>query len=87
MWFVYVLLCEDNSLYTGSTNNLEKRFLEHKSGKGGKYTRSHKPLEIIYSEEFSGKSAALKREAEIKSWKREKKISQLKLKILPEIVI
>ncbi len=79
MWFVYILLCLDNSLYTGITNNLEKRFLEHKIGKGGKYTRSHKPIKILYSEEFKTKSLALKREIEIKSWKKEAKIRNLKL--------
>lgn len=81
MWFVYVLLCEDNSLYTGSTNNLEKRFLDHKNGKGGKYTRSHKPLKLIYKEEFATKSEALKREIEIKSWNRRKKIKDLRLPV------
>lgn len=79
MWFVYILLCAGNSLYTGSTNNLEKRFLEHKHGKGGRYTRSHLPIKIIHSEKFSTKSEALKREAEIKSWKRDKKIKALNL--------
>lgn len=81
MWFVYILLCLDNSLYTGSTNDLEKRLDTHKSGKGGKYTRSHKPLRMIYSEEFKSKSEALKREAEIKSWTRSKKIKNLNLKL------
>lgn len=79
MWFVYVLLCKDGSLYTGSTNNLEKRFSNHNNGKGGKYTRAHKPIKIIYSEKLSSQSEALKREMEIKSWSREKKIKILKL--------
>jgi putative endonuclease len=79
MWFVYVLLCSDNSLYTGSTNDLEKRFFKHKSGKGGNYTRSHKPLKIVYSENVESKSQALKREIEIKSWTRSKKIAVLNL--------
>lgn len=81
MWFVYILLCEDNSLYTGSTNDLEKRFSAHANGKGGRYTRSRKPLGIIYSEKFNDKSGALKREAEIKSWSRKKKITELRLEI------
>lgn len=81
MWFVYILLCSDNSLYTGSTNDLEKRFLNHKNGKGGRYTRSHIPLKIVYSEEFQSKSEALKREIEIKSWRRSKKIKDLRLMI------
>jgi putative endonuclease len=80
MWHVYILLCSDKSLYTGATNNLEKRFLSHQNGKGAAYTRSHKPLKIVYSEEFGTKSEALKREIEIKSWSREKKITALQLK-------
>ena len=79
MWFVYILLCEDNALYTGSTNNLEKRFADHQKGKGGKYTRSHPPLKIVYQEEWASKSAALKREIEIKSWSRLKKTKKLKI--------
>ena len=82
MWFVYVLLCEDGSFYTGVTNNLEKRFLDHKNGKGGYYTRSHKPIRLVYSEELPTHSAALKREAEIKDWSREKKIRTLLLKTI-----
>lgn len=80
MWFVYIILCQDNSLYTGSTNNLEKRLKAHESGKGGKYTRARKVLKIIYSEEFESKSEGLKREAEIKSWTRTQKIKNLNLK-------
>ena len=75
MWFVYMIQCEDGSFYTGVTNNLEKRFLEHKSGKGGKYTRSHKPVKLIYHEQFKTHSGALKREFEIKSWDRKKKLN------------
>ena len=79
MWFVYVLLCEDGSFYTGATNDLEKRFAEHKKGVGGRYTRSHKPIKLIYSEQFLTKNEALKKEFEIKSWGRAKKIKFLKL--------
>lgn len=79
MWFVYVILCEDGSFYCGATNNLKKRFLDHQSGKGGHYTRSHKPVKLIYSEQFKTKSEALKKEFEIKSWSREQKIRTLKL--------
>lgn len=78
-WFTYILLCEDNSLYTGYTDNVERRFLAHQSGKGAKYTISHKPVRVIYSEAFASKSEALKREHEIKSWSRTKKINQLNL--------
>lgn len=80
-WFVYVLLCQDGSLYTGSSDNIDKRFQTHVSGKGSKYTRSHKPVSVIYSEQLSDKSAALKREHEIKSWSRKMKIERLELKL------
>lgn len=80
-WFVYVILCEDDSLYTGSTNDLEKRFNAHKLGKAAKYTRSHKPKRLVYSEKLESKSKALKREIEIKSWPRTRKIKELKLVI------
>ncbi len=79
MWFVYLLLCEDGSLYTGSTNDVEKRFKAHLVGKGGRYTSSHKPVKIVYREELGSKSLALKREIEIKSWSRKNKIIKLNL--------
>lgn len=79
MWFVYILLCADNSLYTGYSDDPEARFLDHKNGKGAKYTRSHKPLKIIYTEQFITKSEAMKREIEIKSWRKKKKIKILLL--------
>lgn len=82
MWFVYVLLCTDRTFYTGATNDLEKRFLEHKSGKGGRYTRSHKPIRLVYSEQLPTKSEALKREKQIKSWNRDNKIRTLLLKTI-----
>ena len=79
MWYLYILLCSDGSLYTGITNNLAKRFSEHKNGKGGRYTRSHKPIKIIYKEKLATQSEALKREREIKSWSRATKIKNLNL--------
>ena len=79
MYYVYVLLCKDNSLYTGSSNDPEKRFLDHLNGKGAKYTKSHKPLKIVFTQSFPNKSLALKREWEIKRWTRSKKIEKLKL--------
>ncbi len=75
MYFVYILLCSDGSFYTGSSNNPQKRFLDHQNGKGGAYTRSHKPLKLIYTETLPDKSSALKREAKIKSWNRQKKLT------------
>ena len=79
MWYVYILLCEDGSLYTGISNNPGKRFSDHKNGKGGHYTRSHKPIKLVYQEQFDTQSEALKREIQIKGWSREKKIRILKL--------
>lgn len=80
MWYAYVILCEDGSLYTGASNNLKKRFSDHKNGKGGHYTRSHKVVKLIYQESFETQSEALKREAQIKIWSRNKKIKRLNLK-------
>jgi len=74
MYFVYLVQCSDNTIYTGITNDLERRFNEHKNKKGGHYTSSRNVEKIIYTEEFATKSEALKREAEIKSWRREKKL-------------
>lgn len=81
MWFVYMLLCKDGSFYTGVSDNPKQRFLDHKNGKGGRYTRSHKPTRIIYLEKLSSKSEALKRERKIKGWNRDKKIKILKLRV------
>lgn len=83
MWFVYILQCVDGSLYTGYSNDLRQRFEDHKNGKGGHYTRSHKPSKIIYKEKFATKGQALKREYEIKKWSKEKKVKVLDLKLAP----
>ncbi len=79
MWFVYIIKCEDNSFYTGVTNDLDRRFLEHKNKKGGHYTSSHTVVERIYSEKFETKPEALKRERQIKGWRREKKLNLIQL--------
>lgn len=79
MYIVYILLCQDKSLYTGITNNLEKRLRAHRDGKGSKYVSSRLPVELIYQEVLENKSEALKRELEIKRWSKEKKIRILKL--------
>lgn len=79
MWYIYVLQCDDGSLYTGSSTDIEKRFSLHQRGGGAKYTRAHKPIKILHQESFATKSEALKREHEIKSWSRQKKIMQLGL--------
>lgn len=78
-YFLYVLLCSDNSLYTGITSNINKRLSEHQSGKGSKYVASRRPFRLIYQETCSNHSKALKRELEIKSWDRSSKITNLNL--------
>jgi putative endonuclease len=77
-WYVYILECKNNDLYTGITNNLERRIKEHKRGKGGKFTKSFKVKKLLYSELFSTKSQALRREAQIKGWTRKKKLALIK---------
>ena len=72
-WKLYILRCADNTLYTGITTDVEKRFKAHSSGKGAKYTRGRGPLELVYREECGDHSAALKRELEIKALTREEK--------------
>ncbi|MBU0670636.1 MAG: GIY-YIG nuclease family protein [Patescibacteria group bacterium] len=73
MYTVYILLCGDNSLYTGIAKNVEKRFQEHKSGKGSKYTRAKKAVKIVYTKRCKNKGYALKHEAEIKRLSRKEK--------------
>jgi len=73
-FYVYVLECADKTLYTGYTNDLDKRLKAHNSGKGAKYTRSRRPVRLIYSECFESKSEALKREYQIKQLTRTQKL-------------
>lgn len=66
MNYVYMLRCADGSLYTGWTNDLDKRLKAHNSAKGAKYTKSRLPVELVYYEEYEDKRKALSREAAIK---------------------
>jgi len=75
MYFVYMVSCKDGSLYTGCTNDLENRLKMHNLGKGARYTASRKPVELVYFEEQSDKSAALKREIAIKKMSRQEKLA------------
>jgi len=73
-WFVYILSCADNSLYTGITTDLERRVLEHNdSKKGAKYTRARRPVKLVYSEPAIDRSTATRREAALKSLTSDKK--------------
>ena len=73
--YTYILECGDGSLYTGWTNNLDRRVKAHSEGKGGKYTRSRLPVKLIYHEEFATKEEAMRREYEIKHMTREEKLN------------
>ncbi len=73
MYYFYIFLCNDNTLYCGSTNNLAAREKLHNSGRGSKYVRAHGGGKIIYSETFKTIGAAMRREIEIKKWTRAKK--------------
>ena len=72
-WYLYILRCKDNTLYTGITTDVEKRLEAHRSGKGAKYTRGRAPLELVYRENCGSHSDALKREAEVKKLSRQEK--------------
>lgn len=78
MNYIYILRCGDDSLYTGWTNNLEKRVNLHSKGKGAKYTKGRLPVELVYFEEFEDKIEAMKREYEIKQLKRKEKLELIK---------
>lgn len=71
--YTYIVRCADGSLYTGWTNNLEKRIQDHNSGNGAKYTKSRRPVVLVYYEIFSTKKEAMKREYHIKQLSRKQK--------------
>ena len=75
MWQVYIIECKDSKLYTGITNNLNRRLSEHNSGRGGRFTKFRRPVKLVYHQEVSNKSEALKREIEIKKLARSEKLS------------
>ncbi len=71
--YFYLARCSDGSLYAGTAIDIKAREQRHNEGRGGKYTRSRLPIEIIYSEEFASLSEARKREAAVKTWAKAKK--------------
>ena len=73
MNYTYILKCNDGTLYTGWTNNLDKRLKDHNDGKGAKYTKARRPVELVYYEEFESKEEAMKREYAIKQLSRKQK--------------
>ena len=78
MNYVYILRCNDDSLYTGWTNNLDKRIKAHSNGKGAKYTKYRLPVELVYFEEYEDKIEAMRREYAIKQLKRKEKLMLIK---------
>ena len=83
MWYVYILKCRNNYLYTGITNDLKRRLDEHRQGKGGRFTRSFGARKLVYHEGCATRSDALTREAQIKSLTRQKKLALVMKKITP----
>ncbi len=75
MWYIYVIRCNDGTLYTGATTDIGRRVKEHNKKKGGRYTRSRLPVKLVYNEKCATRSKALRREAEIKSYPRVEKLS------------
>jgi len=75
MWNVYIILCSDGSLYAGTTTDVSRRVKEHNNKSGGSYTRIRTPVKLVYQEPQPNQSSALKREAQIKRWSKDKKIA------------
>lgn len=76
-WSVYMLRCGDGSLYTGATNDVAQRVARHACGKGAAYTRSRLPVLLVFEEKVADRSAALRREAQIKRLSRAEKLALL----------
>ena len=75
MWYVYLLRCADNTLYTGCTTDPQRRLAQHNSGRGAKYTRSRRPVTLVYVEQAVNRSQALRREAALKRLSRKEKLA------------
>lgn len=86
MNYTYIVRCRDGTLYTGWTNNLEKRMEAHNSGKGARYTKSRRPVKLVYYEEFETKEEAMSREYAIKHMKKSKKEKLLEKTVPPDTV-
>ena len=74
-YYLYILRCGDGTLYTGIAADVDKRLAVHQSGKGAKYTRGRGPLTVVYREKCDDKSAALRREREVKALSRKEKLA------------
>lgn len=83
-YYVYILSTEDKTLYCGYTDDVYKRFEAHKNGKGAKYTKAHKPVEIVYQKAFNTKSEAMKEEYRIKKLSRDEKLKLISEQTSPK---
>ena len=79
-WFVYILRCADGSLYTGITKDVKRRCQQHNAGTASRYTRSRRPVRLVYQETCPSQSSALKREAAIKAMTRREKLAMIRLR-------
>jgi putative endonuclease len=92
MFYFYIVRCSDNSLYCGRTNNLQRRIIEHNQGKSksARYTRTRRPVKLVYFEEYPTVGQALQREAQVKKWpkaKKEKLVWPLHIRYLHKLCI
>ena len=87
MWYVYIIETKNGFLYTGTTNDISRRMLEHREGKGARFTRIFGFKEFLFQEEHPTQSSALKRERQIQGWTRRKKLALIdgNLKLLKEL--
>ena len=74
-WFVYILRCGSGDLYTGVTNDLERRLEQHQSGRGGWFTKTTQLVELLYHEVYDSEDTAKNRETQLKGWSRRKKFA------------
>jgi putative endonuclease len=80
-WFLYVVKCQDTSLYTGITTDIPRRIKEHNTKKGAFYTKNKIPVELVYQEAMAGQSQARKREAQIKQLTRKEKLELVGIRL------
>jgi len=82
-YYVYVILCKDNSFYTGYTKNLDSRMRLHMNGKASRYTRMHRPKKIVYVEEFDSRTKAMQRERKVKRLNHRQKLALINSQTKP----
>jgi len=84
-YYVYVILCKDNSFYTGYTKDLDSRMRLHMNGKAARYTRMHRPQKIVYVEEFGSRAEAMRREKSVKRLNHSQKLELINSQNKPKI--